>query len=80
MHLSVSFALALQYSSQKILAIVLGGVIELIIIALLVLYIKRPKNFGEYTESFKIGNINKRWYLFVSLCRIATSFLIGFAG
>ena len=49
MHLSISIALALQYSSQKVIAIVLGGIIEMLIIALLVLYIKRPKNFGEYT-------------------------------
>jgi|LakMenEpi03Aug12_release.lakeMendotaPanAssembly.Ray.scaffolds.fasta_scaffold2056107_1 hypothetical protein len=49
MHFSISIALALQYSSQKILAIVLGGIIEMLIIALLVLYIKKPKNFGEYT-------------------------------
>ena len=80
MHLSVSLALAIQYSSQKIITIVLGGVIDMLMIALLVLYIKRPKNFGEYTELFNLGNINKRWYLFVFLCRTATSLLIGFAG
>ena len=49
MHLNICISLGLQYSSQKMMAIAFGGVIELLLIVELVLYIKKTKNFGEYT-------------------------------
>jgi hypothetical protein len=62
------------------MALAFGGVIELLLIVELCLYVKRPKNFGEYTDFFEKGNGNQKWYIFVFVSRTIIAFIIGSLG
>lgn len=79
-HLNVSISLGVNYSNNIITTFVFGGIIEVLLIIQLFLYIKKPKNFGEYTQFFNATNIDQKWYLFVFFYRTIISFIIVFLG
>ena len=44
----------------------------------LIVFVKSPKNFGEYKDFFKDGSIKKNWYVIVSIIRTFICVVIGY--
>lgn len=60
------------------IGLALGGTIELCIIAELIVFVKSPKNFGEYKQFFKDGWSKQNWYIVVTIMRTLMCTLIGY--
>ena len=58
-------------------SIVLGGLISLGLIALSILYVKKPKNFGEFKNFFVVSTLKSNFYLLVIILRILLTIGIG---
>lgn len=46
MHLNISISLGVNYSNHMMTALAFGGIIEVLLVLQVILYLKRPKNFG----------------------------------
>ena len=71
LHLTVSLMLAFLYGAAQVFGIVLAIVTNLGLIAMGVLLIIRPLNFGEYKDFFVLSHpIKRNYYVIVITLRI----------
>lgn len=69
-HLCSCVGLAVKYGMDQIHGIAIGGVFIAAIIIMTILYVFRPKNFGEYKELLGKTGFKSNFYILVIILRL----------
>lgn len=73
LHLCLSLGLSFKYGMDQIFGVAIGAVIVAALIAMMVVFVVKPKNFGDYKSFFR-GGIRSNFYIIVVVCRLVIAF------
>lgn len=68
-HLFASICIAIKYGIDQVYGIAIGGIVVGLIVAEGILFIIKPKNFGDYKKFFYNQNHKHNFYIIVLLFR-----------
>lgn len=72
LHLCLSLGLSFKYGMDQIFSVAIGAVVAALIV-MMVVFVVKPKNFGDYKSFFR-GGIRSNVYIIVVVCRLVIAF------